>query len=131
MNWMRALTWIDLAICAALAIPFLAPVFLGLLSDLSGLLGSNRLAVPNGMSAFFVNLAGLFGVLWNIVMLTREDRALHLIDMGARAGVIALILWHMSFSGLAPVFTLFIGTELLGGVVKWHWLKKTKPVAAP
>ncbi len=131
MKLMRAMTWFDLALCAALAIPFIAPIFIGLLSEVSSLIGSRRLGMPGGFSAFFINLAGLFGVLWNIIMLTSVDRRHHLIDMVARAGVIGLLLWHFLFSNLPPIFLIFVATELIGAVVKSNWLVATKPAALP
>ena len=77
-----------------------------------------------GGAKFFVNLAGLFGAAWNIVMLRNAGAGAHHIDLAARLGVISLIAFHIAFSGLSPLFVVFIVTELVGGAAKWIWLRR-------
>jgi hypothetical protein len=122
----RVLTWLDLAICAALATPPTAALTFALLDSASAAIGSAPVELPHGTGAFFVNLAGLFGVLWNIAMLTSAEPRLHRVDLVARLGVIGLILFHIARSGLSLVFLLFVLTELIGGAAKLAWMRKAR-----
>jgi hypothetical protein len=120
----RMLTWLDFAICACLATPPTAALTLVLFDTASAAIGSTPVVLPQGTGAFFVNLAGLFGVLWNIAMLTSTQRNLHRADLIARAGVIALILFHIGQSALSLVFLVIVLTELTGGAAKLLWMRK-------
>lgn len=120
----RSLTWLDLLVCAALATPPTARMLFGLLQFVSNTAGGQPVQAPIGPDMFFVNLAGLFGVLWNIAMLTETGPRLHKVDLVARIGVIALIVFHIGQSGLALVFGLFVITELVGGAAKIAWLSR-------
>ena len=122
----RAFTWQDLLVCAVLATPPTAGLILGLLDLVSTALGGPHVQVPAYSNMFFVNLAGLFGVLWNIAMLTETASRLHKVDLVARLWVITLILLHIGISGLPKVFGLFVLTELGGGIAKYVWLFKGK-----
>lgn len=119
----RALTWLDLGVCAALAFPPVAALTFALLDGASAAIGSTPVEYPGDANAFFVNLAGLFGVLWNIAMLTSAESRLHGTDLVARLGVVALIFFHIALSGLSLVFVLFVLTELAGGAAKYFWLR--------
>jgi hypothetical protein len=123
----RVLTWLDLAICAALATPPTAALTFALLNGASAVIGGTPVDLPQGTGAFFVNLAGLFGVLWNIVMLNSAEPRWHRIDLVARLGVIGLILFHIARSGLPLIFLLFVLTELVGGAAKLVWMRKAGP----
>jgi hypothetical protein len=120
----RALTWLDLAICAALATPPTTSLTFALLDGASAAIGGTPVGLPHGTGAFFVNLAGLFGVLWNTVMLNSAEPRWHRVDLVARLGVIGLILFHIARSGLPLIFVLFVLTELVGGAAKLAWLRK-------
>jgi hypothetical protein len=124
--FVRALTWLDLLVCAALAAPPTAGLILGLLGLISALIGGPPVEGPGGSAMFFVNLAGLFGVLWNLAMLTEARPRLHRIDLVARLGVIALIVFHIALSGLPPVFALFGLTEISGFLAKLAWLGRAR-----
>lgn len=126
----RALTWLDLGVCAALAFPPVAALTFAVLDAASTAIGSTPVKYPADANAFFVNLAGLFGVLWNIAMLTSAHPRLHRVDLVARLGVIGLIVFHISLSGLSLVFVLLVLTELVGGAAKLAWLRKTKTLQA-
>lgn len=126
----RALTWHDLLVCAALMLTPLAALLFALLDLVSAVFGGPPVRLPEGPALFFVNLAGLFGVLWNIAMLTEAAPRLHRIDLVARLGVISLILYHIVWSGLPPIFVLFVLTEASGGVAKLLWLGKGAGMAA-
>ena len=120
----RALTWIDLGFCAAFCLPGLSDLSLQLLDAGSRALGFAAVPAPEGVGAFFVNLAGLFGVLWNVAMLQIRDAWLHRVDLGARALVVGLIAYHCLRSGLSPVFGVIVATECIGAIAKWRWLAK-------
>ncbi len=119
----RFFTWHDLLVCAALATPSTAALILGLLGLISTALGGSPVYTPANPDMFFVNLAGLFGVLWNIAMLTEGEQRLHRVDQISRLCVIALIVFHIVFSGLPLVFSLFVLTELSGLTAKALWLR--------
>ncbi|MFK8020442.1 MAG: hypothetical protein AB8B86_11770 [Pseudomonadales bacterium] len=83
--------------------------------------------VETSSARFFVNLAGFFGVLWNVAMLRSFDPNLHKIDLIARAWLIGLVVFHIIMSGLSPIFSVFILTEIIGGVFKIKWLRTINP----
>ncbi|WP_422268144.1 hypothetical protein, partial [Sphingorhabdus sp.] len=61
---------IDLAVCALLALPWVSQKVLGAIAAFDTLVGLERAEL--GISAtgyFFVNLAGLFGVAYNAILL--------------------------------------------------------------
>ena len=118
----RALTWLDLAICASFALPGVSALTFVGLDALSGALGLGPIEAPSGPAAFFVNLAGLFGVLWNVAMLQTLTAPLHRVDLVARFGVIGLIVFHVAASGLSSLFLAFVATESVGGSAKLRWL---------
>lgn len=119
----RELTYLDLLICAAFALPGVADLVFAGMHMLSIAVGASPIVTPTGAGAFFVNVAGLFGVFWNIAMLRDEAAELHKIDLFARCAVIALVTYHIGFSDLSWLFAAFIVTELVGGIVKIRWLK--------
>jgi hypothetical protein len=111
-------------VCALLALPGVSKHFLSLLDWASRAAGWSAIPAPAGPYAFFINLAGLFGVLWNVSCLRHGSPALHRVDVYGRAGVVALICFHVLTSGLSPILFIFVMTEILGGVLKWGWLQK-------
>lgn len=123
MKYVIAFTWLDLLVCAAFAVPFVSDLTLSLLSTVSVQLNYSVVEVGGGVPSFFVNLAGFFGVLWNVAMLKSRDPKLHKVDLFARIWLILLIVFHVNFSGLSPVFTVFILTEIVGGLCKVNWLR--------
>ncbi len=124
MKVVRALTGLDLAICASLALPGLSDLTLAVLDQAGRALGLGGLEAPLGAGAFFVNLAGGFGVLWNIAMLRVREPALHQVDLVARLGVIGLIVYHVAASQLSGILFAFVVTECVGGFFKWRWLQR-------
>ena len=131
MNAVRTLTWLDLGICASFAVPGVAALTFGVLDVASRALGFADVVYPTGAAAFFVNLAGLFGVLWNVAMLSVRTPSLHQVDLVARLGVIGLIVYHIAVSGLSPVFLAFVATEVVGAGFKLRWLPTLEPADAP
>lgn len=123
MNTVRAFTWLDLIVCAAFAIPVASNVTLSLLNTLSSQLGLAPVGISTATAGFFVNLAGLFGVLWNIAMLSSQDRKLHQVDLMARVWLIGVIVFYMAGYQLSAIFAVFIVTEIVGGWFKWRWLQ--------
>ena len=122
MTAVRAFTWLDLAICASFAVPGVSDLTFALLHQLSTTLDLGPVPTPAGPGAFLTNLAGLFGVLWNVAMLQIQTPPLHRVDLLARFGVIGLIVFHVAMSGLSSLFFVFVATECIGGTVKLKWL---------
>ena len=121
----RTLTIFDLAACAAFALPGVASLALAALDHVARKAGFAPMPAIEGGAMFFVNLAGIFGVAWNIVMLRNASAGAHRVDLAARLGVIGLIAFHIANSGLSPLFGVFIVTELVGGAAKWTWLRRS------
>lgn len=128
MNIVRPLTYLDLSICAAFACPGISDLTIAALHSLSIALGFAPVTAPVGLGALFINIAGLFGVLWNVAMLQSNAPQLHKIDLLARCAVIALIAYHFAFSSLTLLFAAFIVSEIIGGIAKIHWLKTLSAV---
>ncbi len=124
MKYVVAFTWLDLLFCAAFAIPFISDITLSLLNIFSLQLSFAPVEIQGASASFFINLAGFFGVLWNIAMLKLMDPNIHKVDLVARLWLIGLILFHIVWSGLSPVFSVFIITEIVGGVLKMNWLRE-------
>jgi hypothetical protein len=122
--FLKLLICIDLAVCVVLALPWLSTQFLAVLSYLNGLvgLGGGPLNFP-AEAFFFVNLAGVFGVAYNVIILKSDDIWVHLINNGARLGVIALLAAYIGLQGLPQIFLFFVMTELLGFYVTKRWLR--------
>ena len=123
MSVVRFLTWIDLLFCAAFAVPGLSDLTFAFFSFVSVALGGDAFSAPVGLAAFFVNLGGFFGVLWNIAMLSYQDKRIHVIDLMARGVVIGLVVYHSIYSALPVIFFVIVFTEIQGGVFKMRWLK--------
>jgi hypothetical protein len=119
----------DLTICALFAVPGLSGFVVDSLAQVNSLIGW-----PGGSSghqnvgAFFVNFAGLLGVLLNIALLDPRQRTLHWSNVYARALVVLLLTFHVRYSGLPAIYLLFAGTEVIGGLITLRWLRR--PVAA-
>ena len=125
MKAVRAFTWLDLIVCAAFAVPLVSDVTLSALNAISIQLGLEPVAIASATAGFFVNLAGMFGVLWNIAMLKVLDKKLHRIDLVARAWLIAVIVFYIAEFNLSTIFAVFIVTEIVGGWFKWQWLRRS------
>ncbi len=131
MKYVIVFTWIDLLVCASFAVPFVSDLTLLLLSTVSTQLNFAPVEVAGSASRFFVNLAGFFGVLWNIAMLKSQDPKLHKTDLLARIWLILLIVFHINASGLSPLFAIFILTEIIGGLYKVIWLRNQAAINLP
>lgn len=106
-----------------MALPWLSTQFLAALSYLNGLvgLGGGPINFP-GNAFFFVNLAGIFGVAYNVIMLKSDESWIHLINNMARLCVVAMLAFYIGIQGLPQIFLLFMLTELLGFYVTKRWL---------
>jgi hypothetical protein len=120
---LKLLICIDLAVCATMALPWLSTQFLAVLSYLNSLagLGGGPINFPAN-AFFFVNLAGVFGVAYNVIMLKSDERWIHLINNAARLCVVALLAYYIGLQGLPQIFLLFMVTELMGFYVTKRWL---------
>jgi hypothetical protein len=116
---LRILIWVDLAICTLFALPWLSGQVLALIGEMNVLLGLGGASVSAG---FFVNLAGMFGVAYNAILLKSNDPANHRINNVARIAVIILISYYLMAGALPQLFGAFILTELVGLIVTHRWL---------
>lgn len=131
MKYVIVFTWVDLLVCACFAVPFVSDITLSLLNTISTQLNFAPIGVTGGASQFFVNLAGFFGVLWNIAMLRSQEPKLHKVDLLARIWLILLIVFHINSSDLSPLFAVFILTEIIGGLHKVIWLRNQAAINLP
>ncbi|MEQ1538942.1 MAG: hypothetical protein ABL928_08455 [Sphingorhabdus sp.] len=121
--FLKLLICIDLVVCAAMALPWVSTQFLAALSYLNALaeLGGGPINFPAN-AFFFVNLAGIFGVAYNVIMLKSDESWIHLINNVARLCVVALLAFYIGIQGLPQIFLLFMLTELVGFYVTKRWL---------
>jgi hypothetical protein len=114
---------IDLAICLLLALPWVSWQFLGLIDWINQSLGLGGGPMAISTEAFFfVNLAGVFGVAFNAMLLKSTDPVQHLINNCARLVVVAMIILHIAFGQLPQLFYVFVVTELAGFYATKRWL---------
>jgi hypothetical protein len=116
---LRLLIWIDLSICALFALPWVSGQVLAIIAQLNVIAGFAGGSVATG---FFVNLAGLFGVAYNAILLKSADPVHHRINNYARLAVIVLLAFYLAAGALPYLFGAFIVTELLGFWVTYQWL---------
>ena len=124
-NLLRLLIRIDLAVCALFALPWVSQKLLGAIAAFDTLVGLEGAEL--GISAtgyFFVNLAGLFGVAYNAILLQSNKPAHHQINNYARVGVIVLLIAYLAFNALPVLFGIFVLTEILGLIVTHNWLRR-------
>jgi hypothetical protein len=115
----RACAGFDLVVTGALALLFVAPAFVRALYALDGALGgTNAAPALPGIAWFFVNLAGVLGVLWALVRLARPEPWLARADALGRCGVAALIAGHLAAGAVPRVLLVFVATELAGAIAQ-------------
>lgn len=103
----------------SLALPFTAPLFLGFLYWLNGLLGGASTAPAfDPLALFFVNLSGMMVLVWVAARLLHPVGVLALVDAVGRVLVSALIAWYILIEGAIPVLWLFVGTEMAGAIAQ-------------
>lgn len=111
----RACAGFDLIVTGLLALPPSARVFVSALYALDG-----ARAVPElpGIAWFFVNLAGMLGVLWALARLLRPDAWLARADALGRCAVATLIAGYLAAGALPGVMLAFVASELLGAAAQ-------------
>ncbi|MDH4459272.1 MAG: hypothetical protein QE272_11260 [Nevskia sp.] len=103
----------------SLALPFTAPLFLGGLYWLNGLLGGVSSAPPlDPLALFFVNLSGVLVLVWVAARLLQPIGLLALIDAVGRVLVSLLIAYYIVIEGAIPALWLFVGTEMAGAIAQ-------------
>jgi hypothetical protein len=109
----------------AMALPWVSMQFIAALSYLNGVagLGGGSLNFP-AKAFFFVNLAGVFGVAYNVIMLKSDDIWAHLINNSARLCVVVMLAFYIGVQGLPQIFLFFMLTELLSFYVTKRWLRR-------
>jgi len=125
----RVIAGFDLAVTGCLAIPPFAHVFIQMLfaGDAALDLGSLRVEF-HPLHWLFVNLAGVFGVLWSVVRLRTPTAELALLDVGGRLAVAALILHATAAEGMTPLLHVFVASELVGAVAQYWVVRRAWPV---
>ncbi|WP_029889403.1 hypothetical protein [Polycyclovorans algicola] len=113
---------------ALFAVPGLSDAFIAAI-DLVGT--STGLAPPlepfSALSMFMVNLAGVLGVCWNVMILRSGAYEMIRINVVARWAVAALIIYYVAARGVTPVILLFAVSEIFGSLVEI----RQKPLARP
>lgn len=109
----------DLLVTAMLAVPGLSHGFIWLIGSIGTATGlSEPLPELPPFAMLFINLAGILGVCWNLVILqTRLDLAIR-INIVARWGVAALIVYNVVLLGVTPILLLFVVSEIVGSLVE-------------
>lgn len=111
----RGFAAFDLVVTAVLAVPRSASWLIGVLFGLNHLFGGVGDAPPFvALHWFFVNLAGILGMLWAFARLLQPSRLLGSADAVARAWVSGLIVFHVFWGGAPGILLLFVLTELAG-----------------
>ena len=115
---MRGWAFLDLVVTGMLALPVVSSAFIALLYGLEGAVFGPREAPPFApVQLFFVNLAGVLGVLWALARIFEGTRFLALCDTAGRCVVAAWIgLALVAEPGAPRILLLFVATELLGAV---------------
>jgi hypothetical protein len=116
----RACAAFDLLVTGLLALPHVARAFVGALYALDGAGAAPELP---GVAWFFVNLAGVLGVLWALVRLLRPEPWLARADAIGRCGVAALIAGYLAAGEVPRVMLAFVATELLGAAAQ-RWASR-------
>jgi hypothetical protein len=122
--FLKLLICVDLVVCALLALPWVSVQFLSVMDRLNTLfsLGGGPINLT-AEAFFFVNLAGLFGVAFNVIMLKSDASPVHHINNIARLYVVVLLLAYVGWHALPQIFLLFVVTEILGFIVTRLWLR--------
>ena len=114
----RFWAWLDSAVSWTLALPPLAPYFLGGIYWLNGLLGG--VAQPpefTPIHLLFVSLTGSLVSVWVLARLLHPVGLLAVIDGWGRLWVGASLIWIIALGG-PPVLWLFVLTEWSGAFVQ-------------
>ena len=121
-NWAK----FDLLLNASYATPLTLGPFLSVTYFINGLLGGISSAPAlSPLNAFFMNLAGMLGVVWALGRIANPLRQLGLIDATARLVVSALILYYVFAQSAPPALLLIIVSEVAGAFMQFSALKST------
>ncbi len=123
----RSVFIFDLVVCGLFALPLLSHMTLSTLASVNALLElPGSLPPVSGGAHFFVNFGGVMGVLFNILLLKSRDRQLHWVNIWGRGAVILLIAYYVMTQGLPALFTLFVVSEVVGGILTLPWLRSAE-----
>ncbi len=111
----RFWAWLDSAVTWSLALPPMAPKFIGFLYWLNGLIGGTATApVFEPIHILFVSLTGSLVSVWVIARLLNPAGVLAVVDGWGRLWVGATIVWIIVAMGGPPVLWMFVFTEWIG-----------------
>lgn len=109
----------DLLVTALFAVPGLSDAFIGAIDLIGTSTGLARPLEPfSAFSMFMVNLAGVLGVCWNVMILRSGAYEMIRINVVARWAVAALIIYYVAARGVTPVILLFAVSEIFGSLVE-------------
>jgi hypothetical protein len=116
----------DMALCALFAVPGLSGLVLTALDRLNASLGlGGEIGILESTAHFFVNFAGVLGVLLNYVLFRSRDKRSHWANVAARGAVSALICGYVLAGSLPSLFLLFVATEVGGAILTLTWLRQS------
>lgn len=115
----RFWAWLDTSVTWSLALPPMAPKFVGFLYWLNGLIGGTGTApVFEPVHILFVSITGSLVSIWCIARLLKPEGLLSVIDGWGRLWIGACIVWIILAMGGPPVLWLFVFTEWIGAVAQ-------------
>ncbi len=115
----RFWAWLDSSVTWSLALPFMAPKFIGVIYWINGLLGGTSVApVFEPIHIVFVCLTGSLVSIWVIARLLHPAGILAAIDGWGRLFVSALLIYIMLVMDGPRALWLFVFTEGIGAVAQ-------------
>lgn len=104
----------DLAVVGPLATPWTATPQLETMNAINQLLGfSGSMPVFSPVHILFINLFGVFVVLWALTRLFYFQARLALVDLIVRLCVSSILLWYALEGNVNGIVKLFLAIELL------------------
>lgn len=116
---LRAVGSFDLLVTAIFAVPGLSHLFIALIDEIGVMTGlAPELPPFSPFAMFMVNLAGVLGVCWNLVILRTRSWEMLRINIVARWLVAALIIGYVLIEDVTPIILLFVISEIGGSLVE-------------
>ncbi len=117
----RGWAMLDLAVTSSMAVPPSAAFLADLILALSG----EPKRELDGLTHFFLCLAGVLGVLWALARIHEPTRFLVAADAIGRLVVSALIVGFIGFGGAPIALAGFVATEVAGSVHQFLALRRS------
>lgn len=124
---LRGVGLFDLFVTAILAVPGLADAFIALIDLIGTRTGLTEPLPPfPALAMFLINLAGVLGVCWNLMILRTRSEDMLRVNIVARWGVAALIVYYVSLRNMTPVLLIFVVSEIFGSFVETWSLRRNR-----